>query len=136
MEGKFTVYFADPFWVGICERQDEIGHSIARVVFGSEPSEAELYQFILENYHQLKFSRSTEIRKVEAKPPNFKRAQREARRVQQAEGIGTKAQEALKLALAQTKQEKQAQSKVKQKTDTEQRFLQQQQKKRERKRGH
>ena len=136
MEGKFTLYFDDPFWVGVCERQDENGYSVARVVFGSEPSEAGIYQFILENYRQLKFSCSIKTKKIESKQPNFKRAQREARRAQQNEGIGTKAQQALKLTLAQIKQEKQARSKVKREADAEQRFLQRQQKKRKKQLGH
>lgn len=136
MEGKFTVYFDDPFWVGVYERQIENDYSVARVVFGSEPSEAEIYQFILENYRQLKFSRSLQTEKIESKQPNFKRAQREARHAQQKEGIGTRAQQALKLTLAQTKQEKQARSKVKRETDAEERFLQRQQKKRKKQLGH
>jgi hypothetical protein len=136
MEGKFTVYFDDPFWIGVCERQDEDGYSVARVVFGGEPSDAALYQFILKNYRQFIFSRPSKDEKAESKPLNFKRAQREARRVQQNAGIGTKAQEALKAALAQNKQERQEYSKVQREAESEQRFLQRQQKKREKHRGH
>jgi hypothetical protein len=135
MEGKFTVYFDDPFWVGVCERQDEDGYSVARVVFGSEPSEAELYQFILENYRQFTFSRPSKAEKTGSNAINFKRAQRLARRAQQNTGIGTKAQEALKQALAQNKQERQGQSKAQREAESEQRFLQRQQKKREKQRG-
>jgi len=38
-----TVYFADPFWVGIYERTDSSGYAVCKVTFGSEPSDTEIY---------------------------------------------------------------------------------------------
>ena len=43
-ECRFTVLFQPPFWVGIGERWTEEGYQAARVVFGAEPSDAQVYQ--------------------------------------------------------------------------------------------
>ncbi len=42
-----TVFFEDPFWVGAFERLDERGCSAARVVFGGESSNPEVYTYLL-----------------------------------------------------------------------------------------
>ena len=50
MEGKLTVYFDPPFWVGIFEKIENNHCQAARQVFGAEPTEPELIRFALENY--------------------------------------------------------------------------------------
>ena len=52
--GKLTVFFEDPFWVGIFERIEKGKLSVCRVVFGSEPKDYEVWEFVLANYHQLR----------------------------------------------------------------------------------
>jgi hypothetical protein len=37
------VFFDEPFWVGVFERDVPGGLMVARVVFGAEPSEAEVH---------------------------------------------------------------------------------------------
>ena len=37
VNGKLTVYFEEPFWVGVFERFKEGKLSAAKVVFGAEP---------------------------------------------------------------------------------------------------
>lgn len=59
--GKLTVFFDDPFWVGVFERIEENKLSVCRVVFGAEPKDYEVYDFILKNYSNLKFSSSIEV---------------------------------------------------------------------------
>ena len=88
--GKLTIYFEDPFWVGIFERIENGKLSVCRVVFGAEPKDYEVWEFVLANYHQLRFSPSVDVapRKEAVNP---KRIQREARK-QIAAGIGTKSQ--------------------------------------------
>ena len=53
---KLTIMFQDQFWVGIFERQDEEGYSVARTIFGPEPTDPEVSQFLLEDYHSLRFT--------------------------------------------------------------------------------
>lgn len=55
ISGKLTVLFEEPFWVGIFERQDGKKYEACRVVFGAEPKEVEVYEFILERFFSLDF---------------------------------------------------------------------------------
>ena len=93
--GKLTVFFEDPFWVGVFERISDGKLSVCKVTFGAEPKDYEIYAFVLRNHGRLKFSPSVE---AEAKKTshNPKRIQREIQRQVQNTGIGTKAQKALK----------------------------------------
>ena len=53
---SFTVCFQPPFWVGIAERWTADGYEAARVVFGPEPSDAQIYQWLGVEWHKLRFS--------------------------------------------------------------------------------
>lgn len=35
--GKLTVYFEDPFWVGVFERIEHGKRSVCKITFGAEP---------------------------------------------------------------------------------------------------
>lgn len=90
----FTVHFDGQFWVGTIERIEEGGLSAARVVFGAEPSDEEVFRFVLERWNTLRFS--PEIGAVRRKEPgNPKRRQREAARAAAKAAPSTKAQQAL-----------------------------------------
>lgn len=39
---SFTVFFEDPFWVGVYEREEPGGLTACRVVFGAEPKDGEI----------------------------------------------------------------------------------------------
>ena len=45
--GKLTVYFEEPFWVGVFERVDNNKLSVCKVTFGAEPKDYEIWEFIL-----------------------------------------------------------------------------------------
>ena len=53
-----TVYFEDPFWVGVFEREEAGRYSACRVVFGGEPQDAQVYDLVLRRFHALRFSRA------------------------------------------------------------------------------
>ena len=132
----FTVFFEDPFWVGVCERYTGGAYSCAKVTFGAEPSEAEVWAFVLERYGALIFSAPTTC---ETKPQgcaNPKRMQRQAARAVAGEGIGTKAQQALKSQYEAGKQEHKALSRAERLAEDQRRFLQRQDKKKAKHRGH
>jgi len=135
MEGKLTIYFDDPFWVAVLEREDEAGYQAARVVLGSEPSDAEAYQFFLKNYGAFRFDAVYESMRLPKARVNFKRAQREARKSMQAQGVGTRAQEAMKAGMTQQKQERRTVRKEEREQAERERFLQRQEKKKEKHRG-
>lgn len=135
MEGKGTIFFEDPFWVGIFERSDEHGYAVARHVFGSEPSEAELYQFVLNEYQRLEFSPAGPQPPEAAGPDNFKRRQRQARRQMKAEGAGTWAQRALQAELERRKEIRSSQSKEERQAQAQLKFSQRQERKKRKHRG-
>ena len=43
---KLTVRFEEPFWVGLVETEDGDGYSVAKHVFGAEPTTPEVFDFI------------------------------------------------------------------------------------------
>ena len=43
---KLTVYFEDPFWVGVVEEQFGNHVKACRHVFGAEPKDAEVMEFV------------------------------------------------------------------------------------------
>ena len=96
VSGKLTVYFEEPFWVGVFERVSDGELSVCKVTFGAEPKDYEIYDFVLKNYYRLRFSPAvaTVVKETSRNP---KRAQREVHKQVQNTGIGTRSQRALKL---------------------------------------
>lgn len=45
-ESRLTVYFEDPFWVGIYERVCDGALEAAKITFGAEPKDHEVYAFL------------------------------------------------------------------------------------------
>ena len=58
--GRLTVFFEDPFWVGVFERIENGRLSAAKVTFGAEPKEPELLIYLLQHYYRLQFSPAVE----------------------------------------------------------------------------
>jgi hypothetical protein len=136
MEGKLTVYFEDPYWIGIFEREDEADYRVSRVVFGSEPTDAELYEYIQQNYRNLDFSKPLKNQVRIERKKNFKRMQREVRKEVYEEGVGTKAQQAMRLQMELNKKERQVKSREKRREEEAIKFKVRQEKKKEKRKGH
>ena len=135
VSGKLTVYFEEPFWIGIFERIEDGKLSVAKVTFGAEPKDYEVQEYVQKYYFSLKFSPAVDTVVKETKR-NPKRIQREAKKQMQETGIGTKSQQALKLQQEQNKQERKVRSREKREADQLRMFEQKQQKKREKHKGH
>ena len=135
VNGKLTVYFEEPFWVGVFERIEDGKLSVAKVTFGAEPKDYEVQEYIQQYYFSLKFSPAVEtvVKDIKRNP---KRMQREAKKQTMETGIGTKSQQALKLQQEQNKQERKVRSREKKEADELRMFELKQQKKREKHRGH
>ena len=133
----FTVYFDDPYWVGIFELTVDECYSIARVVFGAEPSDAQILEYLSKNYpNQVRFTTSSEAQIQ--KPKNYvnpKRKQREAAQLLAQNGSSTKAQEALQQAYESRKQERQQEQKLLKEETERLKYLQKAEKKKQKKRG-
>ena len=135
VNGKLTVYFEEPFWIGVFERIEDGKLSVAKVTFGAEPKDYEVQEYIQKHYASLKFSPAVDavVKDIKRNP---KRMQREARRQMQETGIGTKSQQALKLQQEQNKQEGKIRSREKKEAEELRMFEMKQQKKREKHKGH
>ena len=133
--GKLTVYFEEPFWVGVFERIEDGKLSVAKVTFGAEPKDYEVQEYIQKYYFSLKFSPAVEtvVKDIKRNP---KRMQREAKKQTMETGIGTKSQQALKLQREQNKQVRKERSRKKKEVEEQRMFELKQQKKREKHKGH
>jgi hypothetical protein len=136
---KATILLDGSFWVGLFERTDKKGYSVARKIFGGEPSDAEVYEFVLNNYDELKFGAAREFELV-IKRMNPKRLQREVRRemekVKANSKPSTHAQDYMRLELEQHKLEKKQLSKKEKEARLKEQFLLKQEKRKKKHRGH
>ena len=133
---RLTVLFEEPFWAGIFERELEGRYEVCKITFGAEPKDYEIYDFILRHYHKLRFSPSLEASAMTEKRLNPKRMQREIHKQLQNTGIGTKAQQALKLQQEQLKTERKSRSRKQREAEIERQFELRQEKRKEKHRGH
>ncbi|MEE1305998.1 MAG: YjdF family protein [Agathobacter sp.] len=134
--GQLTVFFQDPFWVGVFERIENGKLSVAKVTFGAEPKDYEIQEYIQKCYNSLKYSPAVETLVKKEQKKNPKRMQREAKKQMQEKGIGTKSQQALKLQQEQNKLERKQKNREKKEAEEARRFELKQQKKREKHKGH
>ncbi len=132
---SFTIMFENPFWIGLYERIDKEKYEVCKITFGAEPKDCEVYEFFLANWKRLQFSPPVRTDKIEKKHISPKRIQREIHRQLQDTGIGTKAQQALKLQHEQTKIERKTLSKEQKEAETERKYTLRQEKKKAKHRG-
>ena len=135
VSGRLTVFFEDPFWVGVFERIENRKLSVAKVTFGAEPKDYEVLEFINRNYYHLLFSSAVETVVKDTKK-NPKRAQRDAKKETSETGIGTKSQQALKLQQEQNKLERKVRNREQKEAESQRLFELKQMKKREKHKGH
>ncbi|WP_050697481.1 YjdF family protein [Anaeromassilibacillus senegalensis] len=133
---KLTVLFEDPFWIGLYEREDSGKYEVSKITFGAEPKEYQVYDFMLKNWKRLRFSPSMEAAALVEKRMNPKRMQRLAKQQTEHTGIGTKAQQALKLQQVQGKTARKVRSREQREAEKERQFTLRQEKRKEKHRGH
>ncbi len=133
-----TVYFEDPFWIGLAEQRDDRGLRAARHVFGEEPSDMDIFAFVMRDLFRL-MERTTitvESGAISERKRNPKRAAREASHTLAAHGGSTKAQEALRLQLEVNKRERAVRSREEREAEAAYKREVTRQKAKERHRGH
>lgn len=133
---SLTILFQDPFWIGLYERQDGNHYEVAKITFGAEPKDYEVYAFLEQNWRRLSFSPALASESGPEARINPKRQNRLIHRQTQASGIGTKAQQALKLQQEQGKQAKAARSRAEREAEKQRQFSLHQKKRKEKHRGH
>lgn len=132
---KCTVFFEEPFWIGVFERNEDGKLSVAKVTFGAEPKDCDILDFVLKHYYDLQFSSAVETVVKETKK-NPKRVQRDVRKEMKKTGIGTKSQQALKLQQEQNKQQRKVENRERNLAKAQRKFELKQKKKKEKHRGH
>ena len=135
MKTSLTVFFEDPFWVGVFERVDDGKLSVCKVTFGAEPKDYDVWEFVLRHYDELFFSPAveTEMRQIADNP---KRRLRNVRKQTERSGIGTKTQRALQMQWEEMKKERRQNSREQRDAEAQRRFDMKQMKKKEKRRGH
>lgn len=133
---RITVYFDDPFWAMLYEREGEGWYAASRTVFGAEPKDCEVYAFLLQNWRWLRFSPPVPAGEQARRPDNPKRRQRAARRAVEQAGMGAKAQQALAAQREQGKQACRARTREEKEREAEERYEKHRQKRREKHKGH
>lgn len=132
---SLTVYFEEPFWIGVFESVNAQKLSVCKITFGAEPKDCDVFEFILSNFNNLKFSRGIKIeqRKIASNP---KRDKRNAKKQLSLTGIGTKSQQALALEREAQKTERKKVSKEQREAEKNRQFELKQQKLKEKRKGH
>ena len=135
MKASLTVFFEGPFWVDAFEGIKDGKLSACKVIFGAEPKEYEVWEYILQHYHELVFSPAieTETRQTADNP---KRRLRNARKHLENTGIGTNSQQTLQRQREEMKAERRQISREKREAEAQRRFEMGQEKKKEKRRGH
>jgi hypothetical protein len=77
VSSTLTVYHDGQFWVGLAEHVEDGRYGVARIVFGAEPPDEEILQFVTSEWEKLSFfgDKVTETSKPAKNP---KRRAREA----------------------------------------------------------
>ncbi|MDD3393105.1 MAG: DUF2992 family protein [Clostridia bacterium] len=133
---KLTIYFDVPFWYGLYEREENGRYEVSKIIFGAEPKDYEVFAFLLEHWSSLRFSPSVEADVKVKERLNPKRMQRLVKKQIASSGIGTKAQQALKLQQEQGKLERKGRSREQREAEKERQFTLRQEKRKEKHRGH
>ena len=135
VSSTLTVYHDGQFWVGLAERVEDGRYGVARIVFGAEPSDEEILQFVVDKWKRLTFfgDDPTEASKPAKNP---KRRAREAAKALKQPAMSTKAQQALANQRETMKRES-AQARSRRRADeAEARFEQRKLKRKQKHRGH
>lgn len=127
--------FEAPFWIGLYERYFDGKYEVCKITFGAEPKDYEIYEFLLKNWNNLKFSPPVKSEMIEQRKINPKRMQREISSQLQDRGIGTKAQQALKLQHEQNKLKRKTICREQREAEKERKYALRQEKKKDKHRG-
>ena len=135
VSSTLTVYHDGQFWVGLAEHVEGGRYGVARIVFGAEPSDEEILQFITGRWEKLSFFGG---KPAEASKPakNPKRRAREAAKTLKQPAMSTKAQQALAAQREAMKRESAHARSQRRADEAEARFEQRKLKRKQKHRGH
>ncbi len=127
VSSTLTVYHDGQFWVGMAEHVEDGRYGVARIVFGAEPSDEEILQFVVGKWEKLSFFGDDPVET--SKPAkNPKRRAREAAKVLKRPAVAAQ-RKAMKRESAQARSQRRA-------DEAETRFEQRKLKRKQKHRGH
>ncbi|MED3873190.1 YjdF family protein [Lysinibacillus capsici] len=106
---KLTIYYDGQFYIGLIENISENKYKAYRYIFGNEPKDHEVFDFVNKNlFDFIKNDKhdGIPIKQVKVKKINPKRLQRKVAKELKKPSISTKAEEALKAEFELRKKEK------------------------------
>lgn len=135
VSSTLTVYHDGQFWVGLAEHVEGGRYGVARIVFGTEPSDEEILQFVTSKWAELAFFGDDP---AEASKPakNPKRRAREASKALKQPAMGTRAQQVLASQRETMKRESARARSQRRADEAEARFEQRKLKRKQKHRGH
>lgn len=136
VKATLTVLFEDPFWVGVYERESGGRYGACKLTFGAEPRDYEVYAALLQNWARLEPGQEMAEQAAAQRRINPKRMQRAARRQMQDAGVGTRAQQALKLQQAAGKLARRRRTREEREREVRRQFALRQQRKKDKHKGH
>ena len=125
-------------WVALFERRDAAGYAACEVIVGySEPLPAEVYELLLAVHHTLEFSAPVPLdsEQTAARQLNYKRMQRESRRMTEDSDALVNVRDAAREDRARRKAE-QAAARTQREAEEELKYKLRQEKKKAKQRGH
>ncbi len=134
-ESRLTVYFEDPFWVGVYERVCDGRLEAAKITFGPEPKDYEVYAFLEQNWHKLRFSPPVAHLGTATPHHNPKRLQRSIQAQLRKPSGSTKSQQALQLQREAGKLQRKERSRQEKEAEKVRCYAQRQEKHKEKHRG-
>ena len=132
---KLTILFEAPFWIGLYERKENGRYEVCKITFGAEPKDYEVYDFLLKNWSNFRFSPSIEAAAVAEGHLSYKRMQRLIKRQISDAVTETKAQQALKLQQEQGKSERNSRSREQREAEKDRQFELRKERRKEKHRG-
>lgn len=129
-----TVFFEDPFWVCVLEREENGRLSACKLTLGGDPTDGQMYELLLSCWRGLVFSPAVAAR-MRTDGGNPKRRQRTAASALENRGVGTKAQQALRLQREQGGRERKAARRARDEAEEKRKFQLRQEKKKQKHRG-
>lgn len=133
---QFTVLHDGQFYIGIFEKHDNQTYLVKKLIFGTEPNNEEIYNFIKTSYHKIEFENPLITENLtSSKKINPKRVQKIISAQLKEKKISTKAQSALKAQQELNKKEKKENKSILKKQTKERNFELKQIKKKAKKKG-
>lgn len=135
VSSTLTLYHDGQFWVGLVEHVEDRKLGVARIVFGAEPSDTEILEFIVNGWEKLSFYGNKEPDKPKV-TKNPKRRMREAAKALSKPAMSTKAQQALSEQRESMKEQSVQRRSLKKQEKKQERFDLREAKRKKKRRGH